>query len=129
MSIANGAGVTRSKRTRVPLAVVVNCSAPLPPFTSTVSVPTPPSFRSVSSPGFQIIRSSPDLAEGLVVGVASGDRVVVGAAEQQVGAAAAEERVVAGLTEQLIGAGAAGEHVVVAAAEQVRPRAARRWPR
>ncbi len=59
MSIENGAGVTRSKRTRVPLAVVVNCSAPLPPLTSTVSVPVAPSLRSVSSPGFQIIRSSP----------------------------------------------------------------------
>ena len=59
MSIENGAGVTRSKRTRVPLAVVVNCSAPLPPLTSTVSMPAPPSLRSVSSPGFQIIRSLP----------------------------------------------------------------------
>ena len=59
MSIANGAGLRRSKRTRVPLAVVVNCSAPLPPLTSTVSTPSPPSLRSVSSPGFQIIRSLP----------------------------------------------------------------------
>ena len=38
MSIENGAGLTRSNRTRVPLAVAVNCSAPLPPLTSTVSV-------------------------------------------------------------------------------------------
>ena len=59
MSSENGAGVTRSKRTRVPLAVVVKTSAPLPPLTSTVSVPSPPSLRSVSSPGFQIIRSLP----------------------------------------------------------------------
>ena len=59
MSIENGAGSRRSKRTRVPLAVVVNVSAPLPPLTSTVSVPAPPSLRSVSSPGFQIIRSLP----------------------------------------------------------------------
>jgi hypothetical protein len=59
MSSENGAGVTRSKRTRAPFAVVVNCSAPLPPFTSTVSAPSPPSSRSVSSPGFQIIRSLP----------------------------------------------------------------------
>ena len=59
MSIENGAGLRRSNRTRVPLAVVVNCSAPPPPLTSTVSVPAPPSLRSVSSPGFQIIRSSP----------------------------------------------------------------------
>ena len=35
------------------------CSAPLPPLTSTVSVPAPPSLRSVSSPGFHTIRSSP----------------------------------------------------------------------
>ena len=59
MSIANGAGSRRSKRTRVPLAVVVNCSAPPPPLTSTVSFSAPPSLRSVSSPGFQIIRSMP----------------------------------------------------------------------
>ena len=59
MSIENGAGLRRSNRTRVPLAVVVNCSAPLPPLTSTVSVPAPPSLRSVSSPGFQIMWSSP----------------------------------------------------------------------
>ena len=59
MSIENGAGLMRSKRTRVPLAVAVNCSAPLPPLTSTVSVPSPPSLRSVSSPGFQIMRSLP----------------------------------------------------------------------
>ena len=59
MSIENGAGVMRSKRTRVPLAVAVNCSAPLPPLTSTVSLPSPPSLRSVSSPGFQTIRSLP----------------------------------------------------------------------
>ena len=39
MSIANGAGLRRSNRTRVPLAVAVNCSAPLPPLTSTVSTP------------------------------------------------------------------------------------------
>ena len=59
MSIENGAGLSRSNRTRVPLAVVVNCSAPLPPLTSTVSVPAPPSLRSVSSPGFQTMRSLP----------------------------------------------------------------------
>ena len=59
MSIANGAGLRRSNRTRVPLAVAVSCSAPLPPLTSTVSTLSPPSFRSVSSPGFQTIRSLP----------------------------------------------------------------------
>ena len=51
--------MTRSKRTRVPLAVAVKFSAPLPPLTSAVSVPSPPSIRSVSSPGFQIMRSLP----------------------------------------------------------------------
>ena len=59
MSRENGAGVTRSKRTRVPLAVTVKVSAPLPPLTSTVSMPSPPSLRSLPSPGFQIIRSLP----------------------------------------------------------------------
>jgi hypothetical protein len=42
MSSANGAGSRRSKRTRVPLAVVVKTSAPLPPLTSTVSMPRRP---------------------------------------------------------------------------------------
>ena len=55
----NGAGSIRSKRTRVPLAVVVNFSAPPPPLTSTVSTSVPPSFKSVSSPGFQTRRSLP----------------------------------------------------------------------
>src|SRR5829696_6829596 len=59
MSMAKGAGSRRSNLTRVPLAVAVNASAPLPPLTSTVSLPAPPSLRSVSSPGFQIIRSLP----------------------------------------------------------------------
>jgi hypothetical protein len=59
MSIENGAGLRRSNLTRTPLAVVVNCSAPLPPMTSTVSAPSPPSLRSVSSPGFQTMRSLP----------------------------------------------------------------------
>ena len=59
MSIENGAGSIRSKRTRVPLAVAVKTSEPSPPLTSAVSVPSPPSNRSVSSPGFQIMRSSP----------------------------------------------------------------------
>ena len=100
MSMANGAGSRRSKRTRVPLAVAVNTSAPLPPLTSTVSSPAPPSLRSVSSPGFQIIRSLPRLAEDLVVGVAAGEGVVLGAAEEEVEAALAEQRVVAGLAEE-----------------------------
>ncbi len=59
MSRLNGAGLRRSKRTRLPLAVIVKVSAPLPPLTSAVSVPSPPSKRSVPSPGFQIMRSLP----------------------------------------------------------------------
>ena len=59
MSIAKGAGSRRSKRTRVPFAVTVKTSPPLPPLTSAVSVPVPPSIRSLSSPGFQIMRSLP----------------------------------------------------------------------
>ena len=59
MSMLKGAGVRRSKRTRVPFGVMVNVSAPLPPLTSAVSVPSPPSNRSLSSPGFQIIVSLP----------------------------------------------------------------------
>ena len=59
ISMLKGAGSRRSKRTRVPLAVMVKISSPLPPLTSAVSMPSPPSNRSVSSPGFQIMRSSP----------------------------------------------------------------------
>ena len=100
MSMANGAGVTRSKRTRVPFAVTVNTSAPLPPLTSAVSMPAPPSMQ------VGVVARIPDhavvagLAEHLVVGVAAGQHVVAGAAEQQVVAALAEQRVVAGLAEQ-----------------------------
>ena len=79
MSMLNGAGVEAVE----PHAGAVGrrgelLPSPLPPLTSTVSMPAPPSFRSVSSPGFQIIRSLPRLAEHLVVGVAAGERVVLG---------------------------------------------------
>ena len=119
MSIANGAGLRRSKRTRVPLAVVVNCSAPFPPLTSTVSI----AVAALVEVG--VVAGVPDhpvvaaLAEDLVVGVAAGQRVVLAAAEQQVGATASEQGVVAALTGELVAAGAAGEGVVAAAAEQV----------
>ena len=122
MSIENGAGLRRSNRTRVPLAVVVNCSAPLPPLTSTVSMSVA-AFVEVG-----VVAGVPDhpvvaaLPEGLVVGVAAGEGVVLAAAEQQVEATLAEQRVVAGLAEELVVAGAAGEHVVAGAAEQVGPR-------
>src|SRR5882724_11146173 len=58
-SMVNGAGSMRSTRTRAPLVARANSSAPLPPLTSRVSTPEPPSARSLSSPGFQIMRSSP----------------------------------------------------------------------
>ena len=104
MSIANGAGLRRSNRTRVPLAVVVNCSAPPPPLTSTVSVPD----AALVEVG--VVAGVPDhpvvaaLPEDLVVGVAAGQRVVLVAAEQQVEAARAEQRVVAALAEELVAA-------------------------
>jgi hypothetical protein len=129
MSLANGAGSRRSNRAGAPLAVVVNCSAPPPPLTSTVSVPAPPSLRSVSSPGFQIVVAGvPDhpvvaaLAEGLIVAVAAGEGVVLVTAGEDVEADTAQEGVDAGLAEEVVGTGAAGESVVVATAEQVRPR-------
>ena len=118
MSRMNGAGLTRSKRTRVPLAVMVKVSAPLPPLTSAVSLPSPPSMRSLPSPGFQIMRSLPASPNTWSSPVAAGQHVVARAAEQQVVAAFAEQGVVAGLAEQLIVARAAGQHVVARAAEQ-----------
>ncbi len=95
MSRLNGAGLSRSKRTRVPLAVAVKTSAPLPPLTSAVSVPAPPSNQ------VGVVARVPDhavvaaFAEHLVVAVAAGQRVVAGAAEQEVDAALAEQGVVA----------------------------------
>ena len=103
MSMLNGAGSTRSKRTRAPLAVVVNRSALPPPLTSTVSSPSSPSFRSVSSPGFQIIRSSPSSPKTWS-SAPFGQRVVFGPAEQRVGAALSLERVGSALAEELVGA-------------------------
>ena len=118
----NGAGSVRSKRTRVPLAVVVNVSAPLPPLTSTVSLPAPPSLRSVPSPGFQIMRSLPAWPKTWSSPVAAGQRVVAVAAKEQIVASLAEQRVVARLAEELIVARAAGERVVARAAKEIGPR-------
>ena len=100
MSMANGAGSSRSKRTRAPFAVRLKVSSPPPPFTSVVSV------LGAALVQVGVVAGVPDhavvaaLAEHLVVGVAAGQRVVVGAAEQEVEAALAEQRVVAGLAEQ-----------------------------
>ena len=84
-------------------------------------MPAPPSFRSVSSPGFQIIRSLPLWPKAWSSASPPVRVSLLGAAEQQVGPALAQERVVAGLAEELVGTGAAGEDVVAGAAEQVRP--------
>ena len=119
MSIENGAGLMRSKRTRVPLAVVVNDSAPLPPLTSTVSVPSPPSLRSVSSPGFQIMRSLPASPKAWSSASPPVSVSLSSPPKRRSNAALAEQRVVAGLAEELVVAGAAGEDVVAGAAEQV----------
>ena len=120
MSRENGAGLVRSKRTRVPLAVMVKFSAPLPPLTSAVSMPSPPSMRSVPSPGFQIMRSLPAWPNIWSSAGAADQRVVAVAAEQLIVAALAKQGVVAGAAEQQIVAGAAGQRVVAVAAEQLR---------
>ena len=96
-SSANGAGSRRSKRTRVPLAVTVKTSAPLPPLTWAVSMPAPPSNRSkvgavARVPDEEVVAG---FAEYLVVAAAARQRVVVRAAEQEVGSALAVEDVVA----------------------------------
>ena len=123
MSRENGAGVTRSKRTRVPLAVTVKVSAPLPPLTSTVSMPSPPSLRSVPSPGFQIMRSLPASPKTWSSPSPPVSDVVAVAAEQEVDAALAQQGVVARLAEEH---GRCREppvsDVVAGAAEEVRPR-------
>ena len=77
-------------------------SVRLPPLYSAVSVPVPPSIRSLSSPWFQIMPNIvAGLADILVVLVAAGQDVIVGAAEQQVEVLPrAKQDVVAGLAEQ-----------------------------
>ena len=82
----------------------------------------PPSLRSVSSPGFQTMRSSPASPKTWSSASPPVSVSLFAAAEQRVEAALAEQRVVAGLAEEHVGAGAAGDRVVVAAAEEVRPR-------
>ena len=129
MSRENGAGVTRSKRTRVPLAVTVKVSAPLPPLTSTVSMPSPPSLRSRALAGVPDHQVVAGLAEDLVVAGAAGQGVVAVAAEQQIVAALAQQGVVAGLAEEHVVARAADQGVVAVAAEEVRATAAPRWSR
>ena len=103
----------------MPLAVMVNISAPLPPLTSAVSLPAPPSNEVAAFAGIPDHAIVAGLAEDLVVARAAGQHVVALAAEQQVVAAFAEQRVVASLAEQLIGARSAGERVVASAAEQI----------
>ena len=111
-------GSMRWKRTRPPTPWAEKASATSPPFTSTVSVPSPPSLRSEPSPGFQIMRSLPDSPEGLVGAGAAGEGVVAAAAEELVVAALAEQHVVPLVAVEGVGAGAAGQGVVAAAAGQ-----------
>ena len=119
MSRENGAGLTRSKRTRVPLAVTVKVSAPLPPLTSTVSVPSPPSLRSVSSPGFQIMRSLP-ASPKTWSSPSPPVSMSLPAPPNSRSLPPLPSRVsLPRLAEELIGARAAGERVVAGAAEQV----------
>ena len=107
MSMLNGAGVIRSKRTRVPLASSVNCSAPFPPLTLG-RVGAGAAFVEVG-----VVARVPDhpvvsrLAEHLVVRVTAGEPVVARAADQDVGAALAEQHVVARLTDEHVGRAAA----------------------
>ena len=69
MSRLNGPGaftLRRSKATRpgVALALISNCSRRVAPFTSMVSMPSPPSLMSSSSPPFQTSVSSPASPRG-----------------------------------------------------------------
>jgi hypothetical protein len=118
-STENGAGSSRSIRTRVPFAVMLKTSVPLPPLISAVSMPAPPSNRSVSSPGFQIRRSSPPSPN---IWSSASPPVSVSLpcpTEQEVAAAAAEQRVVARLAEELVVAGPARHHVVAGAPKEI----------
>ncbi len=122
MSIENGAGSRRSKRTRAPLAVAVKTSA------AAASVDLDRVGRVAALVQVGVVAGVPDhpvvaaLAEDLIVGVAAGEDVVLLAAGEDVEAAAAEERVVASLPEELVGARATRERVVVGATGEIGPR-------
>ena len=129
MSRKNGAGVTRSKRTRVPLAAVVNVLG---------------AVAAVDLDGVDAVAALVEVAavarvpDHLVVAVLAEDLVVAGAAGQDVIAVAAEEQIVAALAQQGVVAGLAEEQVVAASRRsgcrchrrrRDRHSAARRWSR
>ena len=102
------------------LAEMVNVSSPLPPLTWAVSLPSPPSNRSLPVariPDHPVVAG---LAEHLVAPGATDQHIVAVAAEQQIIAALAKDRVVAGLTEQQVVARPSGDRVVAVTAEQFR---------
>jgi hypothetical protein len=107
MSILNGAGLTRSKRTRVPLAVTVNCSGSVSAIhlDSVVSVAAFIEIRVVARiPDHAIIAG---FAEYLVVSVTPGEDVIVGATEEKVDSAVGPEGVIPCLPEEQSFAGTA----------------------
>jgi hypothetical protein len=121
MSMENGAGSSRSKRTRKPLAVVVKTSAPPPPLTSTVSMPATAfvEIRVVARiPNHAIIAL---LAADLIIRVAAGHRVIARATEQEIDAALAEQRVVIRAAIQRIATRTARERVVARPHRTFRP--------
>ena len=122
MSRENGAGLMRSKRTRVPLAVTVKVSAPLPPLTSTVSMPSPPSLRSLPSPGFQIMRSLPASPKTWSLPAPPVRVSLPSPPNSRSMPPLPKQGVVAGLAEEHVVARAAGQGVVAGAAEEVRGR-------
>ena len=82
-SMWNGAGTVRSTLTRMPSAVMVKVSAPLPPLTSRVSTPSPPSSRRCRRPGSRRSdRCRPRRRADRCP--AAGEGVVAVAAEQQI---------------------------------------------
>ena len=120
ISRENGAGLTRSKRTRVPLAVMRECFGAVAAI-DLGGIVAVAAFHQVGAfarvPDHAVVAG---LAEHLVVAGAAGQRVVAGAAEQQIVAALAEQHVVAGAAEEQVVARAAGQRVVAGAAEQLR---------
>ena len=119
MSRKNGAGLMRSKRTRVPLGVMREL------FGSVAAIDLGGVIAVAALHEVAALARIPDhavvagLAEHLVVADPAGQRVVARTSEQQVVATLAQHRVVAGLAEQHIVTGAAGDDVVPVAAEQL----------
>ena len=96
MSSVNRSKLVRSTRTRLPLGVTTMTSpSVLEPLTCTVSLPAPPSRKSLPSPLLTISRSSPSWPSTTSLPAAADQHVISRPAAQDIHAVAADQQVVA----------------------------------